>query len=171
MPFEGGSRGFRSITIVPIALLMLLSGLAPSCAEQTNISPEASALLAPQVEGIRAAAAEGDRDSASRHLNRLQINVAEMIRTGKLSQDSARAILDAAAEVESNLDLIPSRSGPVRAEPEATSSPSPSFPAQRDQEDDAGKDARGEDDDDDGGGGGDRRNRGSQGKENKDEDD
>ncbi|HEX2259506.1 MAG TPA: hypothetical protein VHJ40_07170 [Actinomycetota bacterium] len=157
-------------TIVAIALLIVLSSLLLSCGEQTNISPEASAILAPQVAGIRAAAADGDRGRASQHLNRLQTNVAELIRTGKLSEESARAILDAAAEVESTLNLIPPSPSPVRVEPRVTANPSSRFEDRKEQEDKGEKEGRGEDKDDDGNGKGDQGKEGSEGKEGKDDD-
>lgn len=155
---------------IGIALLVVLSGLLPSCGGQPSISPEASAILAPQVAGIRAAAAEGDRDRASQHLNRLQTNVAEMIRTGKLSDESARAILDAAAEVESALHLIPSRPRPVTPE-QATARPPSRLEDPQGQDNDGGTDARGEDDGDDGNGKGSKGKPGAKGRGKNNDDD
>ena len=158
-------------TIVAVALLIILCGLLLSCGGPASISPEASAILAPQVAGIRAAAADGDRGRASQHLNRLQTNVAEMIRTGKLSEESARAILDAAAEVESTLHMIPSRPSPVRVEPEVTSGPPSRFSDSQDQENKGEKDARDEDEDDDGNGKGNQGKGGSEGRGQNNDDD
>jgi hypothetical protein len=94
-----------------------------------NISREASAVLAPQVSAIRSAAVGENRTQAARELTSLRESVAELTRTGKLSQDSARKILDAAAEVEDNLDLIPTRQAPppVRRQSPAKA-PEPSRP-------------------------------------------
>ncbi len=103
---------------------------AAGCGQtDANIGREASAVLAPQVASIRSAAVGENRSQAAQRLTTLRESVADLTRTGKLSQDAARKILDAAAEVEDNLDLIPSRqSTPVRRQPPAKA-PEPSPPA------------------------------------------
>jgi outer membrane biosynthesis protein TonB len=124
----------RALLAGAVAAILATAGCGQTDA---NISREASAVLAPQVSAIRSAAVGENRTQAARELTSLRESVAELTRTGKLSQDSARKILDAAAEVEDNLDLIPTRQAPppVRRQspakaPEPTRPPpSPAAPA------------------------------------------
>lgn len=114
----------RALLACAVAAILANAGCGQTDAD---ISREASAVLAPQVAAIRSAAVGENRTQAARQLTGLRESVAELTRTGKLSQDAARKILDAAAEVEDNLDLIPSKQAPPpvrRQSPEKAPEPS-----------------------------------------------
>jgi outer membrane biosynthesis protein TonB len=117
----------RALLAGAVAAILATAGCGQTDA---NISREASAVLAPQVSAIRSAAVGENRTQAARELTSLRESVAELTRTGKLSQDAARKILDAAAEVEDNLDLIPTRQAPPPVRRQAPAkAPEPTRPA------------------------------------------
>ena len=68
--------------------------------DDAGIGQRASAALAPQVQQIRAAASSGDRAEAQRKLVELGQTVAELRRSGELSEAGASRVLAAATEVE-----------------------------------------------------------------------
>lgn len=105
-------------------IVVLAAGCSP--APSANIGANASAVLRPKVAAIRSAAVEGDRSGAARQLDSLRTTVTDLVRRAILSQEDARTILDAAADVEENLGLIQSRqSTPLQRPPSAAPPPSP----------------------------------------------
>ncbi len=97
---------------------------AVACGGQQGIGEEASSVLAPQVQAVRAAAGRADRQGATDQLARLRQMVGELQASGELSESEAAAVLQAALEVERRLVALPtspaqpSEEGSVGTSPE-----------------------------------------------------
>jgi hypothetical protein len=125
-----GSPGGRCSAMRPIVMACLVLLAASGCGQpETDIGREASATLAPQVAAIRSAAVAQNRTLAAQRLTSLREAVANLTRNRKLSQDAAREILDAAADVEDNLQLITSKTAPPLKRQSPASAPTTSMPA------------------------------------------
>ncbi len=127
-------RGLARLLVLLIAL-----GALGSCGkEDGGLSDAASALLAPRVEAIKAAAAAGDRATAEAEAARLRQTLEELKTAGTIDTDEATRVLEALAGVEQQLGLIPTTT--------TTTAPAP-VPLQDDADHGKGKDKkRGEDD-------------------------
>lgn len=82
-----------------LVLLVLMA-----CGQETGgIGQSAAAALEPQVQQVRAAAANGDRAGAAAKLAQLRQTVADLRQRQELSEEGAAKVLAAAAAVESQL--------------------------------------------------------------------
>jgi hypothetical protein len=129
--------------------------VVPACGGGgTDVSEAAAIRLEPEVQALRQAAADGNREAAGQELADLRRLVDELSATGELGGDGARRILAAATEVEANLDLlaststIPATTAATTAPPITTTEPPlpPLPPATEDKRD---KEDKEEDDEDD----------------------
>ena len=131
---------------------LLLLALVACGREAAGIGERASAVLAPQVQQVRASASAGDRAGAQRKLAELRQTVADLRERGELSEAGASKVLAAAAEVEARLAPVAT---PTQAPPPAQVSTT--TPGQRDNrgttrttaKDDKKDDKEPEDEDDD----------------------
>ncbi|HEX4906288.1 MAG TPA: hypothetical protein VFU93_12610 [Acidimicrobiales bacterium] len=89
-----------------IAVGLCVAVLAACGGDDPAVSGAARDALAPRVAEIRALAESGAPESAALKLEELRIAVEELRAAGELSEEGARAVLEAAALVESQLDLI-----------------------------------------------------------------
>lgn len=130
---------------VAVTVLSLLLPLALSaCGEDAStIGADASSRLGPQVQQLRDAASNGDRETAVATLADIRATVAEMGEGGELSDGEVAGVLAAAAEVEAQLGLITTTTTATTVPPPPVTSP-----VQNDRDDDSGRGKRGKNDDD-----------------------
>jgi hypothetical protein len=108
-----------------VLLAVVLAALVASGCSRAGIGADASAILAPEVAQVRAAAEAGNRSQAAQALAKLKASVGELVKTGKLSDAQAQAVLDAATQVEANLVAIPVKQAPpLRRQPQPSPQPS-----------------------------------------------
>ena len=124
-----------------VLALIVAAGVAVTlggCGSEQGIGETASAALTPQVQAVRAAAEKGNRDEALTKLAGLRHTVAQVRTTGDMSDQGAATVLEAAADVERQLALLPGApSGDNRAP--ATTSVGGKDETQRKAEEDARK--------------------------------
>ena len=102
--------------LVPLVLLVLFA-----CGKEgSGIGQRASDVLAPQVQQVRAAASRGERAEAQRTLVELSQAVADLRRSGDLSEEGASRVLAAVTEVEALLGST----APAPTQPTTTMPPS-----------------------------------------------
>lgn len=90
--------------LVLLGLLISVVG----CGNEAGVGLVASERLTPEVQAIRAAAENGDREAATEKLAELRQKVAELRAAGQVSEAAASQILAAANEVEVQLAVLPS---------------------------------------------------------------
>ena len=125
-----------------VLALVVAAGVAMAvggCGSEQAIGETASAALTPQVQAVRTAAEKGNRDEALTKLAGLRHTVAQLRTTGDMSDQGAATVLEAAADVERQLALLPgpAPSGGNRAP--ATTSVGVKDETQRKAEEDARK--------------------------------
>lgn len=139
-------------------LLAAILVVVPACGGGgTDVSEAAAIQLEPEVQALRQAAADGNREAAGQELADLRRLVDELSATGELGGDGARRILAAATEVEANLDLLagtsttPTTTVPpaTTAPPTTTTDPPPPPPAAEDKREKDKEEDEEEDDKDD----------------------
>ena len=96
-------RAVRRGAVAGFATLVLLA----ACGGQDGVSDTAAAELRPLVQGLRAAAATGDRQAALARLEELRRTVGDLRGRGQIGEESAARVLAAAGRVEANLALLP----------------------------------------------------------------
>ena len=96
-------RAVRRGAVAGFATLVLLA----ACGGQAGVSDTAAAELRPLVQGLRAAAATGDRQAALARLEELRRTVGDLRGRGQIGEESAARVLAAAGRVEANLALLP----------------------------------------------------------------
>lgn len=122
-------RRTRSGAITLLALAIFFFG----CGKSDELPDQAAAQLRPPVSTIRAAAAAGDRAGAQAGLDLLRQTVADLQRTGGISDEQASDVLAAAAGVEAQLVLLPA------PPPPPPPPPPPEPPQDEGDEDNRGK--------------------------------
>lgn len=92
-----------------LALLVAASLLASAgaCSREEGVGTAASAVLSPRVQDIRAAATARDRDAALAGVAALRQEVEQPRASGQLADPQAATVLQASAEVERQLMLLP----------------------------------------------------------------
>lgn len=104
--------------------------LAACGGESGGISDETSRSLQSQVQSIRQSAQSFDPDGVARGLAELRASVAELKAQGELDDERAAEILAAAADVEAQIDVVPTTT---------TAPPPPPPDEDEDDDDDKGK--------------------------------
>jgi hypothetical protein len=118
-----------------------LTLLAACGSDSPGISEDASNTLEYQVEAVRASAQSFDPEGVERRLAELRSSVAQLKEAGELDDERSAEILAAAADVEAQLDAVPTTTT-------TTTAPPPPPPVEdEDKDDDKGK-GKGNGDDD-----------------------
>ena len=125
----------RRSPLAVLAALALALGMA-GCGSEEGIGQTASAVLVPQVQAVRAAAEQGNRDEALTRLAALRQTVAQLRGTGDLGDQGAATVLEAAVNVERQLALLPA---PARTTGPVATTPGVRTDEQRQAEDEARK--------------------------------
>ncbi len=111
-----------------VALVLLVFSACGQ--DDAGIGQRASDALAPQVQQVRAAASSGDRAEAQRKLVELRQTVAQLRRSGDLSEAGASRVLAAATEVEVLLGSVASAPSTTAHAPRTQGSPTTAAPAE-----------------------------------------
>jgi outer membrane biosynthesis protein TonB len=125
------------VSVALIAGAVLFAGCGSTAGE---ITPAASEQLVELVDAARDAAAAGEAETATGHLDALRARVAELRDADEVSGERAEAILAAADDVEARL--------PAGVEPDPEPEPEPE-PEPSDEDDDDEDDDDEDDDEDD----------------------
>ncbi|MDQ4088873.1 MAG: hypothetical protein M3163_00975 [Actinomycetota bacterium] len=119
-------------TLVAAVVAVTVAG----CGSGEGVGQAASTALTPQVAAVRAAAEAGNRDQALSGLAVLRQTVARLRTSGDLTQEGAATVLEAAADVEAQLALLPA---PVPGGGSPATSSAPRNESQTKAEEDARK--------------------------------
>jgi hypothetical protein len=97
----------------PLLVGVVLVALS-ACAggSESDMTERAANELALRVQRVRDSTLEGDRAVVERELERLRANVVDLRENGDLDRGRARAILEAAADVEGAVGLVPTTTAP-----------------------------------------------------------
>lgn len=95
-----------------IAVGLCVAVLAACGGDDPAVTGAARDALAPRVAEIRALAESGEPESAALELEELRTAVEELRAAGELTEEGARTVLEAAAQVESQLVLITTTTQP-----------------------------------------------------------
>ena len=95
-----------------MAALVLVGILAAGCGRSGDLPDQVAAELRDRMTAIRAAAGAGNRAEAEAALAELRRRVVELEQAGQVDDRKAAEILGAAAEVETQLALLPAPAPP-----------------------------------------------------------
>lgn len=111
----------RRVAVVILLAAMVVTGAA--CGDSNSgISSAAGAQLQIRVIAIRAAAANGDRDTVESQLADLRVDVEQYRADDKIDAAAADRILHAADTVKANLSLLEPATSPTTSETTTTES-------------------------------------------------